>query len=274
MTPLVAIERDNPALKDVLPKDYARPALDKQRPGQLIDMTGNIQVGDAEARSRDVLGRVYEYGKLDRPIFRRECQGGDFRGCHPCGYSADRCGMKRVSSARRPARTGDFRIPDGTRPWPAVVHGGQGGGNRGPGSPWSCGRPPGPVVPFTDSRAGRDIRMAKVRQGVSGRFGSPEHADACRRISSYLKSTGRMGYNPPTAIRTALGGDSAETVGDGPVPARWTRFKTGGEWLRNSKDVQIVTFDELLEKLVQLRELLVSSNDGEDTRTLDTDLPF
>ena len=58
---MAAIERDNPALKDVLPKDYARPALDKQRLGQLIDMIGNIRVGDAEARSRDVLGRVYEY---------------------------------------------------------------------------------------------------------------------------------------------------------------------------------------------------------------------
>ncbi|MDE2921785.1 MAG: class I SAM-dependent DNA methyltransferase [Acidobacteriota bacterium] len=58
---MTAIERDNAALKDVLPKDYARPALDQQRLGQLIDMVGNIRVGDAEARSRDVLGRVYEY---------------------------------------------------------------------------------------------------------------------------------------------------------------------------------------------------------------------
>ena len=58
---MAAIERDNPALKDVLPKDYARPALDKQRLGQIIDMIGNIRVGDADARSRDVLGRVYEY---------------------------------------------------------------------------------------------------------------------------------------------------------------------------------------------------------------------
>ena len=58
---MAAIERDNPALKEVLPKDYARPALDKQRLGQLIDMIANIRVGDAEARSRDVLGRVYEY---------------------------------------------------------------------------------------------------------------------------------------------------------------------------------------------------------------------
>ena len=58
---MTAIERDNPALKDVLPKDYAWPALDKTRLGQLIDLITNIQVGDAEARSKDVLGRVYEY---------------------------------------------------------------------------------------------------------------------------------------------------------------------------------------------------------------------
>ena len=55
------IERDNPALKGVLPKDYARPALDKTRLGQLIDLISNIKVGDAEARAKDVLGRVYEY---------------------------------------------------------------------------------------------------------------------------------------------------------------------------------------------------------------------
>ena len=58
---MTGIERDNPALKDVLPKDYARPVLDKQRLGQLIDRVSNINVGDEDARSRDVLGRVYEY---------------------------------------------------------------------------------------------------------------------------------------------------------------------------------------------------------------------
>ena len=58
---MTAVERENPSLRDVLPKEYARPALDKQRLGQLIDMIGNICVGDEEARSRDVLGRVYEY---------------------------------------------------------------------------------------------------------------------------------------------------------------------------------------------------------------------
>ena len=58
---MAAIERDNRSLAGVLPKDYARPALDKRRLGELIDLVGNIKVGDADARSRDVLGRVYEY---------------------------------------------------------------------------------------------------------------------------------------------------------------------------------------------------------------------
>ncbi|RMD68030.1 MAG: SAM-dependent DNA methyltransferase, partial [Gammaproteobacteria bacterium] len=58
---MAAIERDNPALKGVLPKDYARPGLNKQRLGQLIDLFSNIQVGTAEARAQDVIGRVYEY---------------------------------------------------------------------------------------------------------------------------------------------------------------------------------------------------------------------
>ena len=56
-----AVERENSALKDVLPKNYARPALDARRLGQLIDVISNIRVGDREARSRDVLGNVYEY---------------------------------------------------------------------------------------------------------------------------------------------------------------------------------------------------------------------
>ena len=58
---MTRIERDNPVLKEVLPKDYARPALDPLRLGQLIDLVSNIRVGDEDARARDVLGRVYEY---------------------------------------------------------------------------------------------------------------------------------------------------------------------------------------------------------------------
>jgi type I restriction enzyme M protein len=56
-----AIERDNPSLKGVLPMNYARPALDKQRLGELIDLVGTIGLGDYESKSKDVLGRVYEY---------------------------------------------------------------------------------------------------------------------------------------------------------------------------------------------------------------------
>ncbi len=56
-----AIERDNPRLKGVLPKDYARPTLDKTMLGELIDLVGTIGLGGEEARSKDVLGRVYEY---------------------------------------------------------------------------------------------------------------------------------------------------------------------------------------------------------------------
>jgi type I restriction enzyme M protein len=43
---MVAIERDNPPLKGVLPKDYNRPGLDKQRLGELIDLIGTIGLGD------------------------------------------------------------------------------------------------------------------------------------------------------------------------------------------------------------------------------------
>ena len=55
------IEKDNPSLKGVLPKNYARPSLDKQRLGEIIDLIGTIGLGDKENRSKDILGRVYEY---------------------------------------------------------------------------------------------------------------------------------------------------------------------------------------------------------------------
>ncbi len=58
---MVAIEKENPRLKGVLPKDYARPTLDKRRLGELIDIIGRIGLGDESARSKDILGRVYEY---------------------------------------------------------------------------------------------------------------------------------------------------------------------------------------------------------------------
>ena len=58
---MIAIEGENPRLKGVLPKNYARPGLDKQRLGELIDLIGTIGLGEQENRSKDILGRVYEY---------------------------------------------------------------------------------------------------------------------------------------------------------------------------------------------------------------------
>lgn len=58
---MTAIERDNPSLKGVLPKDYARPGLDKQRLGQLINLVSDIGLGTPADRAKDTLGRVYEY---------------------------------------------------------------------------------------------------------------------------------------------------------------------------------------------------------------------
>ena len=56
-----AIEKDNPSLKGVLPKDYARPALDKKRLGELVDLIGNVGFNQPGHNSKDLLGRVYEY---------------------------------------------------------------------------------------------------------------------------------------------------------------------------------------------------------------------
>jgi len=74
---MVTIEKENPSLKGVLPKDYARPALDKQRLGELVDLIGTIGLGDAENRSKDILGRVYEYF-LSQFASKEGKKGGEF----------------------------------------------------------------------------------------------------------------------------------------------------------------------------------------------------
>ena len=56
-----AIEKENPSLRGVLPKVFARGNLDPTNLGGLIDLVGNIALGDAKARSADVLGHVFEY---------------------------------------------------------------------------------------------------------------------------------------------------------------------------------------------------------------------
>src|SRR3954468_21284874 len=58
---MVALERDNPRLKGALNKNYGRADLDKHRLGELIDLIGSIHLAEAGSRSKDLLGRVFEY---------------------------------------------------------------------------------------------------------------------------------------------------------------------------------------------------------------------
>ena len=58
---MIAIERDNPSLKGVLPKDYARDELDKTKLGELVDLITGIDTRDEDGQERDLLGRSYEY---------------------------------------------------------------------------------------------------------------------------------------------------------------------------------------------------------------------
>jgi len=58
---MIAIEKRNESLKGVLPKDYARPALNAVMLGELIDLISGIALGQEQGEARDVLGRVYEY---------------------------------------------------------------------------------------------------------------------------------------------------------------------------------------------------------------------
>ncbi|MEX9542636.1 N-6 DNA methylase, partial [Escherichia coli] len=72
-----AIEEDNPQLKGVLPKVYARQNLDATVLGELIDLIGEIALGDAKSRSADVLGHVFEYF-LGEFALAEGKQGGQF----------------------------------------------------------------------------------------------------------------------------------------------------------------------------------------------------
>ena len=64
-----------------------------------------------------------------------------------------------------------------------------------------------PHVSFTNNRAERDLRMAKVKQKVSGCFRTIKYAEAYCRISSYLQTMANKGINPLIAIQMALAGE-------------------------------------------------------------------
>ena len=67
-----------------------------------------------------------------------------------------------------------------------------------------------PHIAFTNNRAERDLRMAKVKQKVSGCFRTTEYAHAYCRISSYLQTMANKGVNPLIAIQMALDGKYEE----------------------------------------------------------------
>jgi len=79
---MAAIEKDNKTLKNILPGNYARQDLDKAKLGELVDLIGTIGLGERENRSKDILGRVYEYflgkfasaeGKLGGQFYTPRC---------------------------------------------------------------------------------------------------------------------------------------------------------------------------------------------------------
>ena len=74
---MTAIERDSPAFKDVLTKDYTRHELDKTHLGPVVDLISNKKVGGAEARATDVFGSVYEYF-LEQFALAESRKGGEF----------------------------------------------------------------------------------------------------------------------------------------------------------------------------------------------------
>ena len=74
---MLAIERDNPSLRSVLPGNYGRATLDKQRLGGLVDLISGINFVDEESRKQDILGRVYEYF-LSQFASQEGKKGGEF----------------------------------------------------------------------------------------------------------------------------------------------------------------------------------------------------
>lgn len=76
-----AIEKENKRLKDILPKNFARPELDKRRLGDVVDLFTNIQMIE-HGSEKDILGRTYEYclskfaeqeGKLAGEFYTPSC---------------------------------------------------------------------------------------------------------------------------------------------------------------------------------------------------------
>ncbi len=209
---MAAIERDNPVLKDVLPKDYARPNLDKTRLGQVVDLVTNINVGGAKARATDVLGSVYEYF-LEQFALAEGRKGGEFytprsvvrllvemlepykgRVYDPCCGSS---GMFVQSMAFIDAHTGGIPSPDATRhPLPK----GEGmtvdkaGGGRGD------------ISIYGQESNYTTWRMARMNLAIRGIDGRIEHGDSFHNDRHPDMKADYILANPPFNV-SDWGGD-------------------------------------------------------------------
>ena len=241
---MIAIEKDNPSLKNVLPKDYARPALDKQRLGELIDLIGTIGLGDAENRSKDILGRVYEYflsqfagaeGKKGGEFYTPRCvvrllvemiEPYEGRVYDPCCGSSGMFVQSEEFIREHGGRLGDIAIYGQESNWTTwrlakmnlAIRGIE--ANLGPENADSFHRDLHPDLkadfilanpPFNDSDWGGD----RLREDVRWKFGAPPVGNAnfawVQNIIHHLSPTGVAGYV------LANGSMSSNTSGEGDI---------------------------------------------------------
>jgi type I restriction enzyme M protein len=178
---MLAIERDNPSLKGVLPNEYAHPRLDKQRLGQLIDLIGNIELVEkkkpGEPRNegeKDILGRCFEY-------FLRQFAGAE--GKKGAQFYTPRCGVRVLVEMLAPYKG---RVFD-----PCCGSGGMfvqslkfiEAHRTGNGGPKGLGRAKKDISVYGQESNHTTWRLAKMNlaiRGIEGNFGK-EQADSFHR---------------------------------------------------------------------------------------------
>ena len=170
---MAGIERDNPALKGVLPKDYARPALDKTRLGQLIDMISNIKIGDEASRAKDVLGRVYEYF-LSQFASAEGKKGGEF-------YTP-RCVVKVLVEMLEPYRGRVYDPCCGSsgmfvQSVEFIRAHAKGNGNGGPSASLRASKAKGDISIYGQESNYTTWRLAKMNLAIRGIDGQIAHGD-------------------------------------------------------------------------------------------------
>ncbi len=76
---MIAIEEENDRLRGVLPKNFARPELNKRRLGEVVDIFNNLKLKE-QGNSKDILGRTYEYAIVQFASLEGK-NAGEFKYC-------------------------------------------------------------------------------------------------------------------------------------------------------------------------------------------------